>query len=203
MKSKSSVGRWTKLRRCLAIGPVFAGVAVLLIAGEAFGQSSRRRIPDCTSPDADIRIIQSPTKVPIGGRRIVTTTLLCNVGSLFFGSPEAIEVRLVDGDDLSISPLPAANRLGFLLASPEVVPDLPEPHPSFNVTLTNLFCPERDPVIYGEFIVRGLSGHSSFEGPPPTCVDPIVPTQADSRGRAFRLILHWTTLGELMSSYKW
>ena len=53
---------------------------------------------------------------------------------------------------------------------------------------TNLFCPEGDPVIYGEFFRSETRAFSSREGPPPTCVDPIVPTQADLEGRADLLV---------------
>ena len=187
MQRESLLGWWIKVRRRLPAA-VCAAVAVLLIAETAFAQRTQRRvIPDCTSPDAEIRIIRSPTKVPVGGSRIVVTSLLCNVGSLFFGSPEALAVNLVDGDDLSRSRFLAADFLGFLLVSADLVGGLPEPHPFFNVIDTNLFCPEVDPVIYGEF-ADGRRGVSSREGPPPTCVDPIVPTQADLEGRADLLI---------------
>ncbi len=184
MQRKSLLGWWIKLRRRLPAAVVWVAVGVLLIAETAFAQRTQRRmIPDCTSPDTEIRITLSPTKVPIGGTRIVITTLLCNVESLFFDWPQA-QVRLVDGDDLSIiSPFDGTDRLGVLLASAEVFGGVPEPHPSFNVALTHLFCPDGDPVIYGARL-----GFSSHEGPHPTCVDPIVPTQADLEGRADLLV---------------
>ena len=59
---------------------------------------------------------------------------------------------------------------------------------STDVIDTNLFCPEGDPVIYGEFFRSETLAFSSSEGPPPTCVDPIVPTQADLEGRADLLV---------------
>ena len=121
MQRKSLLGWWIKLRRRLPAAVVWVAVGVLLIAETAFAQRTQRRmIPDCTSPDTEIRITLSPTKVPIGGTRIVITTLLCNVESLFFDWPQA-QVRLVDGDDLSIiSPFDGTDRLGVLLASAEV-----------------------------------------------------------------------------------
>ena len=135
MQRKSLLSRWIKAPRRLPAGLACAAVGVLLAEGAALGQRTQRRmIPACTSPDAEIRIIRSPTKVPIGGSRIVITSLLCNVGSLFFGSPEAIDVSLVDGDDLSIlSRFDGTDFLGSLFSSLDVLEGFPEPHPSFNV----------------------------------------------------------------------
>ena len=123
MQRKSLLGWWIKVRRRLPVAAVCVAVGVLLITQAAFAQRTQRRvIPACTSPDAEIRIIRSPTKVPIGGSRIVITSLLCNVGSLFFGSPEAIDVSLVDGDDLSIlSRFDGTDFLGSLFSSLDVL----------------------------------------------------------------------------------
>ena len=77
--------------------------------------------------------------------------------------------------------------LGFLLAPADFVGGLPEPHPFFNVINTNLFCPREELLIDGE-LADGSLGRVSREGPPPSCVDPIFPTQADRRDRADLLV---------------
>ncbi len=143
MQPKSLFGWWIKASRRLPLCLVCAAVGVLFIAQVALGQerTERRTIPNCTSPDAKLAILPSPTKIPVGATRTVTTTLLCDVRSLFLDSTHgALDVWLDDGDDLSGSRFGRDQNLDFLI--PTFGPAELEPvfTPIFDLSLTFRLC---------------------------------------------------------------
>ena len=162
MQRKSLLGWWIKVRRRLPVAAVCVAVGVLLIAETALGQRTQRRvIPACTSPEFAPRITPSPVKVPVGGKRTVTTAMLCDIESLFLSSAEALAIWLVDGDTLSKTTSTAgSDRLGLLMSSRGT--DVPVPadqlEPLFNAIKRELTCPKEDPKIFG------LTARGNFSG---------------------------------------
>ncbi len=93
MQRESLLGWWINVRRRLPVVAVCVAVGALLIAETALGQRTRRRtIPACTSPEFAPRIMPSLVKVPVGGKRTVTTAMSCNVESLFLSSAASLYV---------------------------------------------------------------------------------------------------------------
>ncbi len=106
MQRKSLLGWWIKVRRHLPVVAACVAVGVLLIAETAFAQRTQRRfIPICLFDIPEPRIVPSPVKVPAGGKRTVTTAILCDRQDLFPDPVSHAEIWLVDGDEQHFVPL--------------------------------------------------------------------------------------------------
>ena len=175
-------GWWINVRRRLPAAAVCVAVGILLAEGTALGQRTRSRtIPACTSPEFAPRIMPRQVRVPVGGKRTVTTAIPCDVESLLLSRPR-LRVVLTDGDDLSTRSFFGADHIGTLISSrtePTPVP-ADQLDPFFNAIKQVLVCRQSTHFISG----LGVNTLDTREGLPPSCVEPIDPTKADDLDQA-------------------